>query len=144
MTSLPYPLKDIGVVIGKVILVLAVGKPFLLQEPEVVVQDEISIWLFGQEEHLDKLLEWSILFAHFTNDMHQDTIIGTRLRVNRYNKDFAAHEVDGHDFLVNFSLTVRNVGLFTLYTIQVIRFLRVEPVKFVRFCVHMHVILGDK
>jgi hypothetical protein len=76
----------------------------LLEETEHVVEDEVTIWLLGEEKALDELAPWATLVGHFADDEDGDTTICRGLRVYGMNKDFAVLESHGRDFVVDFLL----------------------------------------
>jgi len=73
---------------------------FLLNVSEDVVENEVSGWLFSQDESLTKLLELSRFVGCFTDNLDDDAILGS-LRIDIRNADFAVLEIKVTDALLN-------------------------------------------
>ena len=74
----------------------------LLQEAEDVVEDEVAIRLFSQEESLDKLLPSFTLVRHLTNDLNDDSTVCGGLSINRVDEDLAVLESNRGNLTMNF------------------------------------------
>ena len=74
----------------------------LLQEAEDVVEDEVAIRLFSQEESLDKLLPCFTLVRHLTNDLNDDSTVCGGLSINRVDEDLAVLESNRGNLTMNF------------------------------------------
>jgi hypothetical protein len=75
----------------------------LLNVPEDVVQNEVTGWLFSQDESLTKFLKLGGFVGCFTDDLNDDAILGS-LRIDIRNADLAVLEIEVADALLN-SLT---------------------------------------
>jgi hypothetical protein len=73
---------------------------FLLNVSEDIVENEVSGWLFGQDEGLTKLLELGGFVGCFTDDLNDDAILGS-LRIDIRNADLAILEIKVADTLLN-------------------------------------------
>lgn len=73
-----------------------------LEEPEDVVENKVTIWLFCKEESLDELSPGITMIGHLADDLNDDTTIGRGLRIYGVNEDFAVLETDGGDLVVDF------------------------------------------
>jgi hypothetical protein len=116
----------------------------LLQESEDVVENEVAIWLFGEEEGLDELAPRFICVGHLTDDLDNDPAICRRLGIDGVYEDFAILEANRSDFLVDFLLTKARLNLLSLGSVDEGRVLVVEAVEAVGLFVDKGVVLGHK
>ena len=75
-----------------------------LQETEDVIENKVSVWLFGEEEGLNEFAPGITVVGHFTDDLDDDAAIGGGLRVNGVNENLAILEADGSNLVVYFLL----------------------------------------
>jgi len=77
-----------------------------LQEAEDVIEDKVAVRLLGKEEGLDEFAPGSTFICHLANDLNDDTVICTRLSVDRVDIDFAIVETKGSDLVMDFLRTI--------------------------------------
>jgi hypothetical protein len=77
---------------------------FLLEVTADVVQDEVAIGLFGEEERLGELAPGSASVRHLADNLNDDAALRRALTVNIADVDLAVFEAERHDLVVNFLL----------------------------------------
>ena len=83
------------------LLLITLFDGFFLQEAEDVVEDEVAVWLLGEEEGLDELFPRVAVVRHLSDDLNDDTAVGRRLRINRVNEHLAVLEANLRDLVVD-------------------------------------------
>jgi len=73
---------------------------FLIYVSEDIVKNEISGRLLGEDECLDKLLEFGGFVGCFTDDLNDDIVVGS-LGIDVRDADFAVLEIEFFNSLLN-------------------------------------------
>src|SRR6202011_1048096 len=81
--------------------IIALNSLFL-QEAEDIIEDKVSIRLFGKEERLHELTPWVTVVRHFSDNLDNDAAVCGGLGVDGMDEDFAVLEADGGDLVVDF------------------------------------------
>jgi len=55
---------------------------FFLEEAEDIVEDEVTVGLFSEEESLDEFTPRLVVIGHFADDLDDDTAICRRLGID--------------------------------------------------------------
>lgn len=113
---------------GFILLLQALLIVLFLQVSEDIVEDEISIGLFGEEESLGEFPPRLVVVGHFANGLNNDAIVGRGLSVDRVDVDFAVLEANGQDLLVDLVLTITRLTVLALSAVNKCRVLCVEAV----------------
>lgn len=132
--------KDSLLLLSRFILSFLI-KTFFFQIPEVIIQNIVTVGLFRKEKCLDKLPPWFIIICHLSDDMNENAIVCTRLRVYGVNENFAILKFDLLELFVDSGLTLVKIGLLAFDSVKIVRILGIETVKKLRLVVHMSVIL---
>jgi hypothetical protein len=114
------------------------------EEPEDVVENKVAVWLFCEEESLDKLSPGITTVGHFTDDLDDDTAIGRGLRIYGVNVDFAILETDGSDFVMDLLLAETGFNFLSLCAMNKGGGFGVEAMQTIGLFVDIRVILGDE
>jgi hypothetical protein len=73
---------------------------FLIYVSEDIVKNEVSGRLLGEDECLDKLLEFGGFVGCFTDDLNDDIVVGS-LGIDVRDADFAVLEIEFFNSLLN-------------------------------------------
>jgi hypothetical protein len=116
----------------------------LLQISENIIEDEVTVGLFSEEECLGKFAPRLVVIGHLANSLDDYAVVGARLRIDRVDENLAILKADGEYLFVNLVLPIAWAPILALGAMDECRIFGVKAVKTVRLLVHKGVILGDK